>query len=401
MAFGIKSNVGDESEGLKPLETKASTEQVQANQEPPKPEAKKPVEQKTEAPKPADEKPQEPKKETPQLELNDDVVSQYLKNKYKDREFSSLDDFVKTPEPIEKEVEKVVNPWEGVIDDEEAAYLTFKKETGRGRKEWEFINQDINAKSPLELCREKIRQDTGLKLSNAEADEYIEKKLGVDLSETDLSVTDKIELNAFIKDYKSSLLEQQEKYRKPLEEKLQAKASQPKMETVQLEDGTVVSKKAYDDYQEQRRIYQEQVIEAGNSVTAIPVTFEVDINGESQQINFNYEPSKDAIRSAIEDSRDVDAMIKKRFHTEQGFNHKKLIEKNILMDENNLKLFSKTIYEQAYADAVEQMASSSNNENYTRRPLETSKKAKDGYGELPSGNRRQSAFGVRASGLNH
>jgi hypothetical protein len=46
-------------------------------------------------------------------------------------------------------------PWENVIDDEDRQYLQFKKETGRGRKDFDSLNVDYDTVSSLDLAREK------------------------------------------------------------------------------------------------------------------------------------------------------------------------------------------------------------------------------------------------------
>jgi hypothetical protein len=45
------------------------------------------------------------------------------------KEFATFDEALRKKEPIVQE--KIVDPWENVIDDEDRQYLQFKKETGR------------------------------------------------------------------------------------------------------------------------------------------------------------------------------------------------------------------------------------------------------------------------------
>lgn len=66
--------------------------------------------------------------DTSQVELSDDQILAYLKEK-KGKEFSSIDDLFKVPEPtiIEKEID---------LDEEVKAFQTFRKETGRGLSDY-------------------------------------------------------------------------------------------------------------------------------------------------------------------------------------------------------------------------------------------------------------------------
>lgn len=390
MGFGITANLNEDSQELKPLD-EASVEEKELV-ETPEEKIAHVAEQPTPTEKPI---PEDKPNETKTLELNDDQVSAYLRSKYKDREFESLDDFVKPQEPTIKEVEKVVNKWEGIIDDETEAYLKFKQETGLSRKEWDFTQEDIQSKSPLELSRAKIRQDTGLKLSNDEADSYLEKKLGIDLSEIDLSVEGKIELNTFVKDYKQGLLEQQEKYRAPLEATLKAKANEPKPELVQLEGGGTMLKADYDKLVEDRRVYTESVTKAVDSVASFDFKIPIDNKGEKSDLNFSYQLSKDDKHSMLSDALDVDATIKREFQTEQGFNHSELAQTLYRGQAKNFNKIMTAMAEQVRAVTIEEIAANSNNETFTRKPLDTVKKGKEGYGELPTGKRRLGTFGVQ------
>lgn len=400
MAFGIKSDLNDQDEGLKPLETKPveaqepASEVVETTEEPPLKVAEdlKPLEAKTE------DKPVVEDVNT-ELKLNDDLVSKYLRSKYKDREFESLDDFIKTPEPIEKEVEKIVNPYEDILDEEDKAYLDYKKETGRSRREFDFLQQDISKLSPLDLAQKQVQSDTGMNLSKEETKEYLTETLGIDFSEDALSTTDKIKLNGFVKPTRENHLEQQEKYRKPLEAKLQAKANAPKPEMVELEDGGVMPKAEYEQLVEDRRIYTESLKKAVDSVASFDFSIPIDNNGEKTDLSISYELSKDDKHSMLSDALDVNATIKREFQTEKGFNHSELAQTLYRGQAKNFNKIMNAVAEQVRAATIEELASNSNNENFTRKPLETLKKSKEGYGELPNGERRPRAFGVRAGGI--
>jgi hypothetical protein len=95
--------------------------------------------------------------------------------------------------------EKIVDPWENVIDDEDRQYLQFKKETGRGRKDFDSLNVDYDTVSSLDLARERVRKESGQSFTNEQADLYLERKLGIDLSDlSDLQDYDNIEWLFFL-----------------------------------------------------------------------------------------------------------------------------------------------------------------------------------------------------------
>jgi hypothetical protein len=71
--------------------------------------------------------------------------------------------------------EKIVDPWENVIDDEDRQYLQFKKETGRGRKDFDSLNVDYDTVSSLDLARERVRKESGQSFTNEQADLYLER----------------------------------------------------------------------------------------------------------------------------------------------------------------------------------------------------------------------------------
>ncbi|WNH10043.1 hypothetical protein [Thalassobellus suaedae] len=342
------------------------------------------------------EKPVETAKAT---ELNDDAVTAYLKNKYKDQEFNTVEDLFKKPEPQTKEVEKIVNPYADVMDEETKAYLDFRKETGRSRKEFEFLAEDITSKSPLELSREKIRQETGLKLDNAQADEYLEKKLGLDLSDSELSSTDNIELTAFSKPYKDSLLEQQEKYRKPLDEVLKANQNKVQEKFVELENGVRMTETQYKDFETNRLKYQEDIKKAVDSVASFNFKIPIDNNGEKSELEISYELSKEDKHSMLSDALDVDATIAREFQTEEGFNHSELAQTLHRGLPKNFNKIMSAMAKQVRAATIEEMTANHNNENFDVKPMQKVKTGKEGYGELPSGETRPKTFGIKASGF--
>lgn len=328
--------------------------------------------------------------ETP-VSLTDDQIKDYFKSKGK--EFTSIDDLFK--EPTVKEVEKVVNPYEGLLDEEDEAYFKFKKETnGRTRKEWDYLKEDLSAKPALELARQRVRNETGLQLTNEKADAYLEKKLGVDLSEDELDSNDEIELTAYSRPYREQLIADQEKYRTPLEKSKVTKVPEQVEEMIELTNGQKMSKAQYEELTQKRNEYLENIKEAVNSVTATEIKTTIDDNGEKRELNFNYEYSEDDKHSMLSDASDVDATIKNRYQTKDGFDHKRLTEDLWRGNEANFKKVIAAAMQQARAEAIQEMIANDNNTNFSRTPLQTKVLPNDGYGNL-NGKSDSNQFGVK------
>jgi len=314
------------------------------------------------------------------------IVAYFKKN---GRDVANVDDLFK-----EKVTE--VNKYEGLIDEEDDAYFKYKKETGRTRKDFDYLKEDFTKVSALELAIERVRKDNGVKLTETEAIEYLEEKLGIDLSDTELSVKAKIELNGFAKPYRDKLIEEQEKYRTPLEKITQAKKAND-VEMVQLEDGTKVLKADYDAFTEKRNTYLNNIEQAVNRVTASDFKVVIDDNGEKKELNFSYEYSKEDKHRMLSETQDVDLTINNRYQSKDGFNHQGLTESMWWgLKENQQKVISAAM-QQARAQLLEEMVESDNNVNFGHKPLQTSKKSEAGYGSLSGEN--ANGFGVKFGGF--
>lgn len=332
-------------------------------------------------------------------ELTDDAVNAYLKSKYfKDKDFNGIDDLLKVPEPTIKEVEKAVNPWEDVFDENEEAYFKFKRETGNGRKEWDYVQQDFKSKSALELSIDKVKFDTGLNLSRHDSVEYLEKELGVEL-DGELSTTDKIKLNAFAKPFRDEQIALQEKYKAPMDEALRNKKANQVSEKIVTPDGRQLSPEAYqEELQSVREDYINNVTKGVSSATGLSYDIEFDDNGEKRNFTFKYDYSEKDKHSMLSDASDVDAMLKSRYNTEHGFNHSELAQGLWKGSDENIKRLISLAMQQARAQTIEELASDANNENFSRKPLETRTKAKEGYGNLEDGiTGHKTGFGVKAN----
>lgn len=316
-----------------------------------------------------EEKPSENKKEeTTALELTDESVLGYIKGKFKDQEteINSFEDLFKTKE-IEKVVEK--NPYEDILDDYDKKYFDFKRETGLGRKEFDFVQQDFSKKSEIDLAIEKVKKDAGGNITNAEVKEYLESKFEIDFETGEMTAKNKIELASFVKPYKEELQKLQEKYKATVAEKKTTTPSN--VEMVELENGEKVPKAQYEQFLETRNAYLTDLKKGVSGATSFEVSTTFDNNGEKQPITFNYEFSDEDRHSMLSDASDLDAFVGKMFKSEKGFDHKGLA--TFLDKAKNFDKYVGLAMQQARAEAIEEMIANGNNENFNRKPLHQNK----------------------------
>lgn len=402
MALGIKadfSKVGQEGNASEPQQPGVN--------EPVKPTEQPKVDTQPEPTKPSAEQAKEPKPEQPNpsedpkpIDLNDEQVEAYLKSKYfQDKEFNGIDSLIKGVEPTVKEVEKPVNPYQDVFDETDEAYFKFKRETGLGRKEWDFVQQDINAISPLDLALQRVRKDTGTSdLSLKEAKEYLEKKLDIDFSEGELSGPDKLELNSYIKPFKDEMFAQQEAYVKPMTEEQRAK-QQGASNLLTLPDGRQLTKEAYQqEITQVKTDYLNNIKKGASSAAPSEFVIEFNDNGEKRTTNFKYDYSEQDKHSMLSDGSDIDAMLERRYKTEDGFDHSRLVKGLWWGDEANQKKVIAAAMAQARAEVIAELSAADNNENFRRTPPSRQPKREDGYGTITDGVAGQKrGFGVKVN----
>lgn len=296
-------------------------------------------------------------------ELNEEVAFKFLKDS-KGIEVDSLDDLLKPKE---------VNPYADVLDDDDKAYLNFKKETGRSRKEFEALNSNLDEIPKIELARERVRKETGLNLSNEQIDEYISDELGIDLEE--MSARDQIKLAAYTKSVLEEKKAEQEKYRKPIESKQEPEAKKEntqKEEYVKLDNGAVISKSDYEKLEKNRQNEILKAKEAVNSVTDSVFKITVDDKGTPKELSFNYKYSDEDKHGMLSNVSDIDGMIKSRYESsETGFNHKQFAEDLQWTDPKFREKAIGSLLNKAIAETTENLLKERGNINFTQQePLQ-------------------------------
>ncbi|CAL2094789.1 hypothetical protein [Tenacibaculum sp. 190524A02b] len=327
------------------------------------------------------------------LELNDEMVLSYI-NSNRGVEYNSFEDLFKEPEvkEVEKVVEKIINPYEEYLDETDKKYLDFKKDTGRGWDEFNFIQKDFSKKSTLDLAFQKVREaNKGTDLDDASIKSYLEQKLRIDIPTEegeDLDASSKIVLNDYVKPYLKELNELQNKYKTPIENISKTKED---VEMVELENGEKIPKYKYEELTQKRNQYLESLKDGVSSATSIEVSKEFDEEGKTQTLKFNYEFNDEDRNSILSDASDVNNFIATQFNSEKGLDHKGLA---LFIDKaKNFEKYIGLAMEQARATTIEEFIADSNNENFTRKPFKRSDESKKGYGDFTTG--KTSGFGVQ------
>ncbi len=295
------------------------------------------------------------------------------------REIENVNDLLK-PVEVEKEITKEVNPYDSILDDEDKAYLEYKKETGRGRKDYEALKQDWDKAPSLELARERVRRETSASnLTDAQIDEYLQEELGIDIEEG--GVRTDIKLASFAKPIRDEKKAEQEKYRKPVENK-QPETTAAKQEYVTLPDGAVMRKADYEARVASVQKFKEEAKEAVKAV--VPATFKisVDENGSVRELNYSYEYGEQDMQEMVSIVSDTDSVIKKRYETEQGFNHKSFAEDMLWSDPKFREKAISDLANKTRAEAIEETMKLVGNHNYkTAEPLP--KQTREGVKVVP------------------
>ncbi len=309
--------------------------------------------------------------------------------KEKGFEAQSIDDVFKKPEPVEV----VKNPYEKV-DPKVKAFLDFHTETNRPYEDYLALQQDISAIPDIDLARDRVRQETGNNnLTNAEIDRYLEKKLGVDLSDLEqLEIEDKIELSAFAKTVRESRIAEQEKYKQPIEPITPPSTQKPELEAnmVELESGERMPKDVYDKMVATRQKYLEGIKASADNITQSVFKVTIDENGSEKTIDYGYDYSVEDKQNMLSNASDLEATVTKLFKDGQTneLNHKDLVEGMFWLDKNNREKSIAAIIHKVRADVTATLLAEKGNVNFS----------KEGLPNIPNSNTNKDAANYRQSG---
>lgn len=289
-------------------------------------------------------------------ELDEDVAFQFLK-KSRGLEVDKIDDLLKPRE---------VNPYEDVLDDDDKAYLNYKKETKRSRADYEKINADLTKIPKIDLARERVRKESGEDYSNDQIDAYLADTLGIDLE--DMTSSDEIKLASFTKAILEEKRVEQEKYKKPADKAGEALQG----EYVKLDNGAVMLKKDYEKLEleqsnsEKSRLAKIEIAkQAVNSVMASNFEIEIGENGNVVKENYTYDYSETDKQSMLSNVSNLDGEITKDYTTDNGFDYKQFGEDMFWRNKNNRERAISSIIHKALARNTEEVLKQRGNVNFT------------------------------------
>lgn len=297
------------------------------------------------------------------LGINDDIVREYLS---KDKE--------KFKDLFEPEV-KEINPYADVMDDEDKAYLDFKKQTGRGKNEYELLKRNYDEVSSLELSRERVKKESGIKgLTTDKIDQHLENELGIhDI--TDMTASEEIKLARYSKSLRDEYKAEQEKYRKPVEK------SDKNPEYVKLDNGSVMPKGEYEKILLNQQKHIADAKEAVNSVTVSSFKIAIGEGEDKQELVYEYEKSDADKQSLLSSVSDLNKVMS-AYHTKDGYDHKKFNEDLFWFNSQNREKAFASLAHKVRADAIEEVLKQRGNVNYqTRNGLQSG--ANNGPKTLP------------------
>lgn len=294
-----------------------------------------------------------PAVEQPETELvfDESSVLNQINAKY-GKQFQSFDEVL-----AEKVIEKEVNPYENVSE-EAQQFLKFNAETGRGLKDWEFLNTDFESVDPLVFARERVRKESGLNLSDEDVNTYLENKLGIYLENIDAAA--KIELSTYGKPIRDEKISLKETYKTPIA----PKQVEPSEEVVQLDNGAVMKKTEYEKMVQNHQLHVENVKAAVNSVAEATFKTTFDDNGTPKEISLKYDYSPDDAQRMASYASDPSATAEKLFRTEKGFNYATFNESMLWIDPAFREKAVSSLIQKAIAQNTEEILKRDNNVNF-------------------------------------
>ena len=277
-------------------------------------------------------------------ELSDTDVLSYIEKRY-GKKVNSIDELTQAREEAEPLPEDV------------AAYLEYKKQTGRGINDYVKLNKDFDSLSPDNLLREYLTAtEEGLDPEDIQA---LMEDYEVDEEEEEAAVVKKTRLakKRKIAEAKKYFNEQKKLYKQPLE------SSPATISTSQLED-----LRAYKQYVEDARTQEE-----ANKVQRNWFTKQTDQVFNSEFKGFEFTIGDDTILYSPAEASE----LRKAQETPLNFVNRFIDEKGLMKDAQgyhralalamNPDKFARFFYEQGKSNATENVMRKTKNINMTER----------------------------------
>jgi len=281
---------------------------------------------------------------TVEEELSEEKVLSYIGKRY-NKQINSFDDLMaerQESEPLPEDV---------------AAYLNFKKETGRGFDDFLKLRKDYEAMDPNELLREYLA-DTQKDLDKDDIDVLMEEySYDEDLDDETKVKKTKIARKKIIAEAKNYFNSQKEKYKLPLESSGLGLSDEEKQEYESYRQYTQQAKTVQEENERKRKWFEQKSDEV--------------FSKEFKGFDFDIDDKK------IVFSPGSAAELKKAHSTPMNFINRFLDENGLMKDAAgyhralsiamNPDKFAKFFYEQGQADATEDVLRKTKNINMSER----------------------------------
>ena len=274
-------------------------------------------------------------------ELNEEDVLSFIGNRY-GRKINSLEELVEAREESSELPEDV------------AAYLKYKKETGRGIKDFVRANEDVDSKDPDELLASYYAA-TEEDLDEEDIDFMISERFSYDEDlddESDIK-RKKLAKKKELAKAKKHFEEQREKYKAPLESSMDAASGVSQEELQAYREYMSTAQGAEEENRKRYEWFQQKTNEVfGDEFKG----FEFSVNDKT----FSFSPGEAAeIKKA---QSDISNFFKKYTNEEGLIDNVKGYHRALAVAMNPDR-FAKYFYEQGMSDAVDDLSRKSKNIN--------------------------------------
>jgi len=297
----------------------------------------------------------EPEPQANEVELRDEDVLSYIGKRY-NKQINSLDDLVAERKEAEQLPEDV------------AAFMKYKKETGRGFEDFVRLSKDFETMDPDQLLKEYLAStQEGLDSDDIETlmDEY---KFDVELDDESTIKKAKIAKKKVLAEAKKYFNLQKEQYKMPLESRMGFVPDAEKEVYESYKQYTQQAKTIEEENNRKRQWFDQKTNEV--------------FNGEFKGFEFSVNDKK--FTFAPGDANE----LKKNQATPQNFINKFLDEQGLMKDASGYHRslaiamhpdkFAKYFYEQGLADATDDVTRKIKNINMSERKAPEVGKATDG-----------------------
>lgn len=269
------------------------------------------------------------------------------------------DEVEEKPDPLADLPEDVREYAKAKKENKELTFEDFQKEK----------NFDISTLSVLEVAREKAIRENDGKITQENVDAYLEKKLGIVLTDEDAEIDeyDEVDLEKFIGDFRDSF-----------DKKAEAKEEIPTEELIEIEKGFKIEKTRYEEIQKSQEQYVARMEKSVAEVNESSFNIEFDNNGTKENMSVSYTTTDADKQLMLSTTKDVNNEVDKMFRDKDGnFNDKDFAESILWLNPTARAKMINTLVHKAVAISTEKLLKQEYNANFqgTNFKQETNPKA--------------------------